>query len=1419
MFKSSTTVRGAFLQASLLLFLLSCTGGKEGFSGLEEKEAVKKLLSADVKPVKIEAWYPEDEMVFLAASKTRVFSLTLAEGHAKSIEVKFLLDGQPLQTSDRLFYELSGSELSPGPHELEVVVTDGVSKDSHKFSLVRNTPPQLGTASPSLGQTIEVDCTQPLQKFEVDVTDIDKDEVDIEWLYDGIISTSMITAFSKGSAQSFLPILCAEAGMHEVSIRASDGKDSVSAEWAVKITDPASTAAGPVHIIQYIPSDPIVVIRNGQSTTFAVNISAGAGPNVKYSFKLDSSVLVDKGTAPFLTLSGSSISAGAHTLLVTVQNEVNSATHTFNLRKNAPPAVTIVSPAITGTSVACGGGAVNFSATMTDTDNDTLTASWLLNGSPAPTLFSGSVSGSSVSSVFSPQCAQEGSALVGLSVTDGHDTTIVTWGIDIDNPNVATINSVSPTASPVVITSAGSQVFTVNGTGKVPLVYEWRLNGVLINGASSATLTLNGVDLTTGDHTLQVKLKDSNSEDTHDFIIRRNGPPVLANIAPAASSLKINHQVVQPFSVDASDGNSGDTISYTWTLNNVPSAYLTSSNTGSGSTASFEPDNTLIGTHTIKVRVTDGVEAVEHSWQVVVNYFTTACNNLAGGRVCTLAGPSHLGHGADISVVGNQNVRINPEAMTNDGSNNVFFTDSGTHSVSFYNRSNTAVTRLGINMPPHTMVLIAGNGAIGSSADDISRSEVQMGANPRGIAYDATRDVLYISDYNNHRVLRIDSSGIMRHVFGTGANTSNAGTNTEGGVGTSSVCANPTNLIVRPATDDVIVACYTTNAIKRFTNASGDPGSIQGYTLVGQHSAGIPQSGTTDGAYGTAGAARITGPWGLTLGPDGNLYFTEYGGSCKVRVLNFTGSAINYFNGAVTAPANQVKSLFGNSCNTAHGAVAAINVNQPQAIAVLSDGSTGVRGIFVSNTTGARVIFVNNTASPISLGGETVAVGQGAAVIGTGTADFNGDGYLGKDSFLNLPRGLALMDSEVRLLVADRSNGRIRTLELDPGNTASTLLGNGLGLAGFNGDAAAPAPDTLFGETTHVAYHNNKLYVSDRTNFRVRVINLLTGTVLTGAGKGSGAAGEGAASDVFTQGPMGLSIADNVLYFVDNQGGGGTSRNCQVRGWNLSGSDVTRFNRTIVGGFVSSIVGNYALGCASWVPGSHEGASALNVPLHLPEDVAIVNGEMYVSNYNVHCLLKVNSSGIVSRFLGTCGTTGNVDNVTLASDSARIRYPRSIAPDPRHPGNFFFSDQTDQGTSRIKYVNQGATTVTIGGIDVLAGYVRTVYVVSDRDLNGLAMFDKQVCYASGTNANGATGAHHVVCKDRDAMFDSTSLQVGASFSVMPRAAGPYNSTHEGEVAAMVRLYAPWGITFDDVGNLYIAERSGRRIRMVKKWWN
>ena len=133
-----------------------------------------------------------------------------------------------------------------------------------------------------------------------------------------------------------------------------------------------------------------------------------------------------------------------------------------------------------------------------------------------------------------------------------------------------------------------------------------------------------------------------------------------------------------------------------------------------------------------------------------------------------------------------------------------------------------------------------------------------------GVAF-ASDGSLYIADSGNHRIRRVTPDGIITTVTGTGEpGSGNGGYSGDGGPAGQALLQYPADVDIGPD-GSLYIADTNNHRIRRVT-----PDGIIS-TMAGTGTQGYFGDG------GPADQAPLTGPNGVTLGPDGSLYISEVG--------------------------------------------------------------------------------------------------------------------------------------------------------------------------------------------------------------------------------------------------------------------------------------------------------------------------------------------------------------------------------------------------------------------------------------------------------------------------------------------------------------------------------------------------------------
>ena len=274
-------------------------------------------------------------------------------------------------------------------------------------------------------------------------------------------------------------------------------------------------------------------------------------------------------------------------------------------------------------------------------------------------------------------------------------------------------------------------------------------------------------------------------------------------------------------------------------------------------------------------------------------------------------------------------------------------------------------------------------------------------------------------------------------------------------------------------------------------------------------------------------------------------------------------------------------------------------------------------------------------------------------IAGNGSPGYTGDGGPAIDAEVKDPHGM-LIDENGNIYVADRANHVIRLIDAATGNI-STVAGTGVG--GYSGDNGL-AIDAQLNNPYEIKYGpDGNLYIADQSNHRIRMIDVSTGIISTVAGNGGfGYGGDGGLAvnaTFFWPNSIAFDAAGN-LYIAD-------TNNDRIRKVDASTNIIDTVVGTGVGGFSGD--GGLAID------------AQIDVPLSLVFDEA---GHLYFTGSNR--VRRVDGgTGIINTVAGD-GSSSSGGDGGIATN-AQIHGPRSIAFD--HIGAMYITEITPSHIRRV----------------------------------------------------------------------------------------------------------------------------------------
>jgi trimeric autotransporter adhesin len=498
-------------------------------------------------------------------------------------------------------------------------------------------------------------------------------------------------------------------------------------------------------------------------------------------------------------------------------------------------------------------------------------------------------------------------------------------------------------------------------------------------------------------------------------------------------------------------------------------------------------------------------------------------------------------------------------------------------------------------------------------------------SNPSGVAVDSSNN-LYIADTYNYRIRKVNGNGIISTVVGNG----NSGYSGDGGAPTSAKISTPMavavdaarNLFVVDSGNHCIRKVGTNNIIK---------------TIAGNGVAGF--SGDT----GFATNASLVSPQNATVDAIGNLFIADTGNN-RIREVGTNGV---------------IATVAGSALNDGDLATNA-TINSANGIAFDSAGN-----LYIADSSNNRIRKVDTN-------------GVITTVAGDGVPGYSGDGGAATNASLKQPYDIA-SDAWGNLFIADSYNQRIR--KVDTNGIITTVAG--ISPRGFSGDGGA-ATNAQLSTFYGVAVDGiGNLFIADTSNNRVRKLDA-AGIITTVAGSTDYAfSGDGGAAT-----NAGLFFPSAVL--VDKTG-------------NLLIADTynNRIRKVDTNGVINTVAGN-----ANYVY-SGDGGAATNASLRLPYDLVVGSfGEIFIADSYYQRIRKVNTNGIITTVAGN-GVQG-FSGDGGSGNNANVSFPRGVAMDG--VGNVYITDGANNRIRKLAYVDfadQAFFTVT----NVTTGSLSNNYTV------------------------------------------------------------------------------------------------------------
>lgn len=329
--------------------------------------------------------------------------------------------------------------------------------------------------------------------------------------------------------------------------------------------------------------------------------------------------------------------------------------------------------------------------------------------------------------------------------------------------------------------------------------------------------------------------------------------------------------------------------------------------------------------------------------------------------ITTVAGNGTAGYSGDGAAATVAQLS-EPNASFADAKGNLYIADYGNNVIRKVSTSGIITT-------------IAGTGTAGYSGDGGPASMAKL-HNPNGVIQDDIGNI-YFCDYSNHCVRKIDTSGTITTIAGTGI----SGYNGDSIAATSAKLSYPITLAFDHS-GNMYIADADNHRIRRVNTL----GIIS--TIAGTGTAGFSGDG------GPSVSAELNNPYGVALDAAGNIYIGDQSNN-RIRRINTSG-IITTFAGT------------GTSGYTGDGAAATLaQLNNPAQVWV---------------DTGNNLLIAdryNNCVRKVNTAGTIYSIA------GTGTAGYTGDGGPAIRATLHQVPGVSA-DIHGNIYIADFANNCIR---------------------------------------------------------------------------------------------------------------------------------------------------------------------------------------------------------------------------------------------------------------------------------------------------------------------------------------------------------------------------------------------------------
>ncbi len=350
------------------------------------------------------------------------------------------------------------------------------------------------------------------------------------------------------------------------------------------------------------------------------------------------------------------------------------------------------------------------------------------------------------------------------------------------------------------------------------------------------------------------------------------------------------------------------------------------------------------------------------------------------------------------------------------------------------------------------------NGSTDRTGDGGAATLAHVGL-PNGVATDTAGNI-YFTDYQNHVVRKVTTSGVISTVAGVSSGSGSY--SGDGGAATSAHLNSPTGICVDQA-GNIYIADQANFRIRK-VNTSG---------IISTY------AGNGTGGYSGDGASAISARIScidVAISRTGVLYIAD--GISRIRSVSASG-IISTFAG------NDTADYRGDG-----GAATLARLNQPTGVCVDTFGK-----VYIADFANNVIRAVNNSGIISTVAGNGTGAGAWVSIFDGATGGYTGDGGAATDAELNQPSGIAC-DLTGNLYISDMFNYVVRYVDIASG-LITTYAGNSSMAGGYSGDggqATAAGLNFFDGSSTSYGMYSavdkkGNLFIADYGNNVIRKVN------------------------------------------------------------------------------------------------------------------------------------------------------------------------------------------------------------------------------------------------------------------------------------------------------------------------------------------